>query len=159
MKKIAEYIAYASILVFLFFTLVEMRQCSKVPLPKIDTLTRVNIIERPVFVKDTVRVKTVSWKVRDSIIFIEHDSVPCGDTSFVAQSDSVVTSTGDTLNLSFGYHNRKGAFSVVFRPRPDSIVLREVQVPVRSEEPTPYGTYLGMFGLGLLIGVVAGLSK
>ena len=117
-----------------------------------DTVTKVTIIERPVTIRDSVHTKSVLIKTHDTTYFIDKPvSIPCGDTSFVAQSDSVITATKDTINMAFAYANRKGYFSLVFKPRPDSIIT--VQLPVvKTETKTEWAWLLGLFGLGLGIG-------
>lgn len=121
-----------------------------------DTVTKVTIIERPVTIRDSVHTKSVLVKTHDTTYFIDKPvSIPCGDTSFVAQSDSVITATKDTINMAFAYANRKGYFSLVFKPRPDSIIT--VQLPVvKTETKTEWAWLLGLFGLGLGIGSYAG---
>ena len=117
---------------------------------KADTTTKVNIVERPVFISDTIKVKSVQVKYKD---YFNTDTVniPCNDTSFIAQADSVITSTNDTINMAFNYAKRKGFFSLVFKPRPDSIIT--VQLPVvKTETKTEWAWLLGLFGLGLGIG-------
>lgn len=123
-----------------------------------DTISQVRIVERPVYISDTIRIKSVSWRTRDSIIFVK-DEVPCGDTSFIAQADSVLLPTGDTLNLAFNYWERKGSFSVVYRPRPDSIVTRTVHIPVMQETKSNLEYIFGAFGVGILVGIGAMLSN
>lgn len=125
---------------------------------KNDTLIKVNIVERPVYIKDTVKIKSVMWKYKDTTIFVEED-LPCNDTSFIAQADSVLLPSGDTLNMAFSYADRRGNFSLVFKPRPDSIITKTILYPVLTDEPYPYGAIIGTFGLGILIGVAAALSK
>lgn len=120
---------------------------------KPDTVVR--IIERPVTIRDSVHTKSVLIKHRDTTYFIDKPvEIPCGDTSFVAQSDSVITNTRDTINMAFSYANRKGYFSLVFKPRPDSVIT--VQMPiVQTETKTEWAWLLGLFGLGLGIGSYA----
>lgn len=117
-----------------------------------DTLKIVQVIERPVTIRDSVHTKSIMIKTSDTTYFVDKPvSIPCGDTSFVAQSDSVITNTKDTINMAFAYANRKGYFSVVFKPRPDSIIT--VQLPVvKTETKTEWAWLLGLFGLGLGIG-------
>ena len=121
-----------------------------------DTITTVQLIERPVTIRDSVHTKSVTIKTKDTIYFLDKPVViPCGDTAFVAQSDSVITATRDTINMAFAYANRKGYFSLVFKPRPDSIIT--VQLPiVKTETKTEWAWLLGLFGLGLGIGSYAG---
>lgn len=117
-----------------------------------DTVKNVQIVTRPVYISDTIKIKSVAWKTRDSIIFVK-DSIPCGDTSFIAQSDSVLLPTGDTLNLAFNYLEKKGSFSVVYRPRPDSIITKIVNVPIHQETSGDLGYVFGAFGVGVLVGI------
>lgn len=120
-----------------------------------DTITRVEVFERPVTIRDSVHTKSVTIKTKDTVYFLEKPvEIPCGDTSFIAQSDSVITATKDTINMAFTYANRKGYFSLVFKPRPDSIIT--VQLPVvKTETKTEWAWLLGLFGLGLGIGSYA----
>lgn len=153
LERISIIVSIALAIIFVFLT-TELKQCRKVTDSKIDTITRVEIKEREIFIRDTIRIKSTAWKIKDSIIFLEGDSIPCGDTSFVAQSDSIIAPSGDTLNLAFSYFNRKGNFSLVFRPRPDSILVKEVTIPIMKEEPYPYGAIFGAFGIGTILGIV-----
>ena len=135
----------------------EWRSCSVIPQRiKIDTLHSVQIMERPVFITDTIKVKSVSWKTKDSVIFISEE-IPCNDTAFVAQADSVIVPTGDTLNLAFNYQDRRGSFSLVFKPRPDTIMTREILKPIETEAPFPFAAIFGALGLGTILGLY--LSK
>lgn len=120
-----------------------------------DTVKIVQVIERPVTIRDSVHTKSVMIKTSDTTYFVDKPvEIPCGDTSFVAQSDSVITNTQDTINMAFAYANRKGYFSVVFKPRPDSIIT--VQLPVvKTETKTEWAWLLGLFGLGIGIGSYA----
>lgn len=117
-----------------------------------DTVKIVKVIERPVTIRDSVHTKSITIKTHDTTYFIDKPvSIPCGDTSFVAQSDSVITATKDTINMAFAYAARKGYFSLVFKPRPDSIIT--VQLPVvKTESKTEWAWLLGTFGLGLGLG-------
>lgn len=153
LQKTTIIVSIALAIVFIFLS-IEVKQCSKPSYIERDTLTRVEIKEREVFIRDTIRIKSTAWKVKDSLIFIEGDSIPCGDTSFVAQADSVITTSGDTLNLSFSYFNRKGNFSLAFKPRPDSILTREIMIPIVKEEPYPYGMIFGALGIGTILGIL-----
>lgn len=123
--------------------------------PKGDTLRSFTVIERPVTIRDSVHTKSLLIKSSDTVYFVDKPvSIPCGDTAFVAQSDSVVTNTKDTINMAFSYANRKGYFSLVFKPRPDSIIT--VQMPPVKETKTEWGWVLGALGLGLGLGAVYG---
>ena len=114
--------------------------CNKTPLTKLskqDTTYKVKIVERPVYIKDTIKVKSVLWKYSDTTIFVEKE-IPCNDTSFVVQADSVLLPSGDTLNMAFSYAERRGNFSLVFKPRPDSIITKTIlqQVPTDDHMAT-----------------------
>jgi hypothetical protein len=120
-----------------------------------DTITRVQLIERPVTIRDSVHTKSVTIKTKDTIYFLDKPVViPCGDTAFVAQSDSVITATQDTINMAFAYANRKGHFSLVYRPRPDSIKV--VTLPTEVVTENNWGWVVGALGIGLGLGVYYG---
>jgi len=120
-----------------------------------DTITQVQIIERPVTIRDSVHTKSVTIKTKDTIYFLDKPVViPCGDTAFIAQSDSVITATRDTINMAFAYANRKGHFSLVYRPRPDSIKVITLPTEVRTENN--WGWVVGALGIGLGLGVYYG---
>ncbi len=162
MNAIGKYLSWMSTIVFLYFILLEVRGCKERPTHFIrkDTIQSTKIIERPVFIRDTIKIKSVAWKFKDSLIYVETGELPCNDTSFIAQADSVITNTGDTLNLAFSYHDRKGNFSLVFKPRPDSVLIKTIEIPITEPNKlSDFGALLGTFGLGLLIGVGAVLSR
>jgi hypothetical protein len=120
-----------------------------------DTITTVQLIERPVTIRDSVHTKSVTIKTKDTIYFLDKPVViPCGDTSFIAQSDSVITATRDTINMAFAYANRKGHFSLVYRPRPDSIKVITLPTEVKTENN--WGWVVGALGVGLGLGVYYG---
>jgi hypothetical protein len=120
-----------------------------------DTITTVQLIERPVTIRDSIHTKSVTIKTKDTIYFLDKPVViPCGDTAFVAQSDSVITATRDTINMAFAYANRKGHFSLVYRPRPDSIKVITLPTEVRTENN--WGWVVGALGLGIGLGVYYG---
>jgi hypothetical protein len=153
-------IAISGILsIVILFLLIENRGCNKTPEIKKEIITKVETKERPVYIKDTIRIKTTAWKTKDTLIFLQGDSIPCGDTSFIAQADSVITPSGDTIHTAFSYYDRKGNFSLVFKPRPDSIITREIIIPLESKEPYPYGVILGALGIGFIIGAIIGVSQ
>jgi len=130
--------------------------CNKGSGGKSDTSFVTKLVERPVYIKDTIKVKSIQLKYKD---YFHTDTVdiPCNDTNFIAQADSVITSTNDTINMAFNYTNRRGYFSLVYRPRPDSIQVKTITVPV--EEKQNYGYLVGTFGLGLVLGVLGGVKK
>lgn len=121
-----------------------------------DTTTQVQIVERPVYISDTIKVKSVQLKYKD-YFYTDTVNIPCNDTNFIAQADSIITPTSDTINMAFNYANRKGFFSLVYRPRPDSIQVQTITIPVEAKQN--YGFLVGTFGLGLVLGVVAGAKK
>jgi hypothetical protein len=121
-----------------------------------DTTNQVQIVERPVYISDTIKVKSVQLKYKD-YFYTDTVNIPCNDTNFIAQADSIITPTSDTINMAFNYANRKGFFSLVYRPRPDSIQVQTITVPVEAKQN--YGFLVGTFGLGLVLGVVAGAKK
>ena len=130
--------------------------CNKSSKGKSDTSVVTKLVERPVYIKDTIKVKSIQLKYKD---YFHTDTVdiPCNDTNFIAQADSVITSTNDTINMAFNYTNRRGYFSLVYRPRPDSIQVKTITVPI--EEKQNYGYLVGTFGLGLVLGVLSGVKK
>jgi hypothetical protein len=120
-----------------------------------DTITRVEVLERPVTIRDSVHTKSVTIKTKDTIYFLDKPVViPCGDTAFIAQSDSVITATRDTINMAFAYANRKGHFSLVYRPRPDSIKV--VTLPTEVVTENNWSWVIGALGIGLGLGVYYG---
>lgn len=121
-----------------------------------DTTTQVQIVERPVFISDTIKVKSVQLKYKD-YFYTDTVNIPCNDTNFIAQADSIITPTSDTINMAFNYANRKGFFSLVYKPSPDSIKIETIKIPI--EQPTNYGFLVGTFGIGLFLGILAGVSK
>lgn len=120
-----------------------------------DTITQVQIIERPVTIRDSVHTKSVMIRNRDTVYFVDKPvEIPCGDTAFIAQSDSVITATQDTINMAFAYANRKGHFSLVYKPRPDSIKV--VTLPTEVVTESNWSWVVGALGLGLGLGVYYG---
>jgi hypothetical protein len=129
------------------------RDCNKPTFTKGKADTVTQIVTRPVTIRDTVRIKSLMVKYKDTAYFVERPiSIPCGDTVFIAQSDSVITTTKDTVNMAFSYNRGFGHFSLVFKPRPDSI--QTITVPV-VEKQTPWEWLAPVFiiGLGLGLGV------
>ena len=117
-----------------------------------DTITTVQILERPVTIRDSIHTKSVTIRNRDTVYYLERPvEIPCGDTAFIAQADSVITATKDTINMAFSYANKQGYFSLVYRPRPDSIKV--VQLPTVVEKETEWGWVLGALGIGIGFGV------
>jgi hypothetical protein len=129
--------------------------CNKLNI-QTDTSIVTKLVERPVFIKDTLRVKSIQLKYKD-YFHTDTVNIPCNDTSFIAQADSVITPTNDTINMAFNYTNRRGYFSLVYKPRPDSIQIKTITLPV--EERQNYGYLVGTFGLGLVLGIMSGVRR
>jgi hypothetical protein len=116
---------------------------------KKDTVT--NIVARPVTIRDTIKTKSVMVKYKDTTYFIERPiEIPCKDTAFIAQADSVITLTKDTINMAFNYRDGLGHFSLVFKPRPDSI--QTITVPV-EKQVSDYTWLPVTFVVGALVGI------
>lgn len=129
------------------------RDCNKPTFTKGKADTVTQIVTRPVTIRDTIRVKSVMVKYKDTAYFVERPiQIPCEDTAFIAQSDSVITETKDTVNMAFSYNNGFGHFSLVFKPRPDSI--QTVTVPVVEKQTTwEWLAPVFIIGLGLGLGI------
>jgi hypothetical protein len=119
----------------------------------IDTVVKVKTVERPVFVKPEVKIKTILVPVQDTLLVSK--LIPC-DTQFIAQADSVITTTKDTLHVSFTHNPRNNSyFSILFRPRPDSIITKAVEIPVETiKTTTDLGWLVSAFTIGLAVGVL-----
>jgi len=138
----------------------EFDGCGKKPYKSIlkrDTVQSIQTIERPVFVKPDVRVKQILIPYKDTMYVKEQ--LPC-DSAFIAQADSVITTTGDTIQVAFS-HNPfdKSYFSMVVKPRPDSILTRTIEIPiVHEEKSTDIAWIISSFAIGIGIGIL-GASK
>ncbi len=129
------------------------RDCNKPTFTKGKADTVTQIVTRPVTIRDTIRVKSVMVKYKDTAYFIERPiQIPCEDTAFIAQSDSVITETKDTVNMAFSYNNGFGHFSLVFKPRPDSIQTVTVSV-VEKQTAWEWLAPVFIIGLGLGLGI------
>lgn len=129
------------------------RDCNKPTFTKAKADTVTQIVTRPVTIRDTIRVKSVMVKYKDTAYFIERPiQIPCEDTAFIAQSDSVITETKDTVNMAFSYNNGFGHFSLVFKPRPDSIQTVTVSV-VEKQTTWEWLAPVFIIGLGLGLGI------
>lgn len=119
----------------------------------IDTVLNIKTVERPVFAKPEVKIKTILVPVQDTLIVSK--LIPC-DTQFIAQADSVITTTKDTLHVSFTHNPRNNSyFSILFRPRPDSIITKTVELPVETiKTTTDLGWLVSAFTIGLAVGVL-----
>jgi hypothetical protein len=127
------------------------RDCNKPTFTKGKADTVTQIVTRPVTIRDTIRVKSVMVKYKDTAYFIERPiQIPCEDTAFIAQADSVITLTKDTINMAFNYRDGLGHFSLVFKPRPDSI--QTITVPV-EKQVSDYTWLPVTFVVGALVGI------
>ena len=118
-----------------------------------DTVKTVQTIARPVFVKPDVRVKQILIPYHDTMYVKEQ--LPC-DSAFIAQADSVITTTGDTIQVAFSHVPfDKSFFSMVVKPRPDSILTKTIEIPVIQEsKTTDIGWIISAFAIGLGIGIL-----
>lgn len=129
-------------------------------LTKKDTVTQYVTKERPVFIKGDVKIKKILVPSVDTIRITQ--TIPC-DTAFIVQADSVITSTKDTINIAFAHFpkwtGKKSEFSVVFKPRPDSIIMQTVNVPyeVQSSDYS-LAWIVSAFVTGIAVGIL-GTSK
>lgn len=122
-----------------------------------DTVEKVRIQPREVFVKPDVRIKSILVPYRDTMYVTKE--IPC-DSAFIAQADSVITTTGDTINVGFSHNPlSESFFHMVVKPRPDSIIFREIIVEkVKTEETTDFGWIVASLVTGIAIGIL-GTSK
>jgi hypothetical protein len=118
-----------------------------------DTIKSVQTIERPVFIKPDVRVKQILVPYHDTMYVKEQ--LPC-DSAFIAQADSVITTTGDTIQVAFSHIPfDKSFFSMVVKPRPDSILTKTIEIPIIQEsKTTEFGWIISAFAIGLGIGIL-----
>lgn len=122
-----------------------------------DTVEKVIIQPREVFVKPDVRIKSILVPYRDTMYVKEQ--LPC-DSAFIAQADSVITTTGDTINVAFSHNPlSESFFHMVVKPRPDSIIFREIVVEkVKTEKETDLAWIVASLVTGIAIGIL-GTSK
>ena len=73
-------------------------------------------------------------------------------------SDTIFVPSGDTVNLSFNYLNSLGNFGMVFKPKSDSIIIKTIEVPIENKS-NQIGYFVGSFGIGAILGIIAGMSK
>lgn len=117
-----------------------------------DTVTKIQVIERAPYFKPDVKVKSILVPYRDTILVTK--KLPC-DSSFVLQSDSVITNTGDTVNMSLSHSKDNTYFSFLLRPRPDSIVYKTIQVPIiEKSASTDFAWIVSAFAIGIGIGIL-----
>ena len=122
-----------------------------------DTVEKVRIQPREVFIKPDVRIKSILVPYRDTMYVKEQ--LPC-DSAFIAQADSVITTTGDTINVAFSHNPlSESFFHMVVKPRPDSIIFREIVVEkVKTEKETDLAWIVASLVTGIAIGIL-GTSK
>lgn len=118
-----------------------------------DTVEKIRIQPREVFIKPDVRIKSILVPYRDTMYVKEQ--IPC-DSSFIAQADSVITTTGDTINVAFSHNPMSESFfHMVVKPRPDSIIFREIEVEkVKTEKETDFAWIVASFIAGIAIGIL-----
>lgn len=118
-----------------------------------DTVERVRIQPREVFVKPDVRIKSILIPYRDTMYVTKQ--IPC-DSAFIAQADSVITTTGDTINVAFSHNPlAESFFHMVVKPRPDSIIFREIVVEkVKTEQTTDFAWIVSAFIAGIAVGII-----
>lgn len=118
-----------------------------------DTIEKVRIQPREVFVKPDVRIKSILVPYRDTMYVKER--IPC-DSAFIAQADSVVTTTGDTINVGFSHNPlSESFFHMVVKPRPDSIIVKEVILQdIRVEKQTEWPWLVTAFAVGIGVGIL-----
>lgn len=118
-----------------------------------DTIEKVRIQPREVFIKPDVRIKSILVPYRDTMYVTER--IPC-DSSFIAQADSVITTTGDTINVAFSHNPlSESFFHMVVKPRPDSIIFREIIVEkVKTEKQAEWSWIISAFVTGIAIGIL-----
>lgn len=120
-----------------------------------DTIEQVRIQPREVFIKPDVRIKSILVPYKDTMYITKQ--LPC-DSAFIAQADSVITSTGDTINVAFSHNPlSQSFFQMVVKPRPDSIIERQVTVE-KVEKETDIAWLVSSFVVGLAIGIL-GMAK
>ena len=118
-----------------------------------DTVQTVKIQPREVFIKPDVRIKSILVPYRDTMYITKE--IPC-DSAFIAQADSVITTTGDTINVAFSHNPlSKPYFSMVVKPRPDSIIIEEVILQdIKVEKQTEWSWLVTAFAVGVAIGII-----
>ena len=118
-----------------------------------DTIEKVRIEPREVFVKPDVRIKSILVPYRDTMYVTKQ--IPC-DSAFIAQADSVITTTGDTINVAFSHNPlSESFFHMVVKPRPDSIIFREIVVEkVKTEQTTDFAWIVSAFIAGIAVGIL-----
>jgi len=118
-----------------------------------DTIEKVRIQPRKVFIKPDVRIKSILIPFKDTIYVTKQ--IPC-DSAFIAQADSVITTTGDTINVAFSHNPlSESFFHMIVKPRPDSIIFREIIVEnTKIEKQTEWAWIVSAFVTGIAIGIL-----
>jgi hypothetical protein len=129
------------------------KSCNDSRLFGIDTVESIRVIDRPVTVRDTIKVSKVKVLYNDR--YIVTDSIPC-DTSFIITSDTIITNTHDTVNIGFNYINDSAFFNLHLRPAKDTLVTQTITIPHNTYD---YSHLIGTFSIGLLLGILAGSNK
>lgn len=118
-----------------------------------DTVEKVRIQPREVFVKPDVRIKSILVPYRDTMYVTE--KLPC-DSAFIVQADSVITTTGDTINVALSHNPlSESFFHMIVKPRPDSIIFREIVVEsTKIEKQTEWAWIVTALTAGIAIGIL-----
>lgn len=118
-----------------------------------DTIEKVRIQPREVFIKPDVRIKSILVPYRDTMYVAKE--LPC-DSAFIVQADSVITTTGDTINVAFSHNPlSESFFHMIVKPRPDSIIFREIIVEnTKVEKQTEWAWIVSAFVTGIAIGIL-----
>jgi hypothetical protein len=145
---------YFAIFIIVVSTFFIGRGCQDLPVNP--TVTEYKVIPYPTYRIDTIKVKQVEIKYQDKIYF-DSVHIPCGDTAFIVHSDTIFVPSGDTINMSFNYKNNLGNFGLLYKPKPDSIIVKTIQVPEQNN--SNYGYFVGSFGIGAILGIIAGMAN
>ena len=148
-----DYLVYVLLLIIIIYAFADYRGCINNDRVHIDTIESIQVIDRPITIRDTIKVKSIKVLIKDTLI--NASVLPC-DSSFIVISDTIVTNTHDTVNIGFNYLNDSSFFNMHFRPRKDTIVSKTITIP---ESKTDYNLLIGTFGIGLFLGLLAGISK
>ena len=148
-----DYLIFTLILMIVIYSLANYSGCIDNSNNHIDTVKSVQVIDRPVTIRDTIKIKTIKVLIKDTLI--NADVLPC-DSSFIVISDTIVTNTHDTINIGFNHINDSSFFNMHFRPRKDTILTNTITIP---ESKSDYNLLIGTFGVGLFLGLLTGISK
>jgi len=147
---------YFAIFIIVVSTFFIGRGCQDLPVNPVKT--EYKIIPYATYIKDTIKIKQVEIKYQDKVYF-DSVRIPCGDTSFIVKSDTIFVPSGDTLNLSFNYSKNLGTFGLEYRPKTDSMEIKTIQVPQDNTNSNNIGYFVGSFGIGAILGIIAGMSN